>query len=132
MKKLLLFLFMLIPNHAQESEYQFKGTHYIASYKGCSKEINNIHRTFCYFLIGIQEAGATILHFQMHPFSEISMTGTAILSESHASIHTYPEHNSVFIDLFTCGTKTDWKKFEEIMVDYLKPKVVDRKIIYRK
>lgn len=28
---------------------------------------------------------------------------TIHLSESHVNIHTYPEHNSMFFDIFTCG-----------------------------
>ena len=112
--------------------FDFKGTHYIASYKKCeSPDLENIHRLFCYFLIGIEQSGATMLHFYMHPFGETAMTGTAILMESHASIHTYPEHKSVFVDLFTCGESTDWKKFEEIMVEILQPKIIERKIIDR-
>jgi S-adenosylmethionine/arginine decarboxylase-like enzyme len=32
-------------------------------------------------------------------------TGCFILSESHLTFHTYPEHEGCFFDLFTCGTR---------------------------
>jgi ornithine decarboxylase len=31
----------------------------------------------------------------------------ALLAESHASVHTYPERGSVFVDVFTCGHRAD-------------------------
>jgi S-adenosylmethionine decarboxylase len=38
-------------------------------------------------------------------FEPQGVTVLALLSESHASIHTYPEVGSVFVDVFTCGTR---------------------------
>lgn len=31
----------------------------------------------------------------------------AAISESHLTIHTWPEHGAALIDLFTCGDSTD-------------------------
>ena len=33
-----------------------------------------------------------------------SGTVLALLAESHASLHTYPESGDIFVDVFTCGT----------------------------
>jgi len=40
-------------------------------------------------------------------------SGIALLCESHASIHTYPENNVVYVDLFSCNKldKSNNKKF---------------------
>ena len=40
-----------------------------------------------------------------HSFPEPGggFTGLFLLSESHASVHTYPEHGYAAVDLFSCG-----------------------------
>jgi S-adenosylmethionine/arginine decarboxylase-like enzyme len=38
------------------------------------------------------------------------LTGCFILSESHLTFHTYPEHKGCFFDLFTCGTRCQPEK----------------------
>lgn len=39
--------------------------------------------------------------------SESAVTGVFILSESHATIHEYPESNYVTVDIYTCGKEGD-------------------------
>lgn len=49
-------------------------------------------------------AGATILHEHFHVFSEGGgVSGVIVLSESHISIHTWPERGYAAIDIFMCG-----------------------------
>ena len=106
--------------------------HYTASYKGCDTEaLRNPLFLYSYFLVGIEKSGATILQHHMHRFDEIAMTGIAILGESHASIHSYPEHSAVFVDLFTCGEHCDWQEFEKVMEKYLNPTLIERKVMVR-
>ena len=38
-----------------------------------------------------------------HQFSPVGYTYAFILSESHFTIHTYPEHQTCFIDIFCCN-----------------------------
>ena len=42
-----------------------------------------------------------------HAFPEPGggFTGVFLLSESHASVHTYPEHGYAAVDLFSCGER---------------------------
>lgn len=64
-------------------------------------ETQNIERT----LIEAAEAcGATVLGVNLHKFGEgQGVTGVALLSESHISIHTWPEWGFAAIDIFMCG-----------------------------
>lgn len=49
-------------------------------------------------------AGATILHSYYHPFGEgMGVSGVTVLSESHISIHTWPEREFASLDIFMCG-----------------------------
>ena len=42
-----------------------------------------------------------------HQFMPIGYTYAYVLSESHFTIHTYPEYKSCYIDIFCCDTTFD-------------------------
>ncbi len=52
-------------------------------------------------------SGATLLDMVSHKFEPQGVTAVALLSESHLSIHTWPEHGYAAIDAFTCGDHTN-------------------------
>ena len=49
----------------------------------------------------------TILHERLHTFSPHGLTGVFLLSASHFSFHTWPEHRYVACDLFSCGCEIE-------------------------
>lgn len=59
--------------------------------------------------------GATIVGENFIKFHPQGVTGVLVLSESHLSIHTYPEEGFAAIDCYTCGTTVD----PEVACDYL-------------
>jgi S-adenosylmethionine decarboxylase proenzyme len=115
-----------------EASYKFYGKHYLASYLDCDEQqINDIDNLKKTMMKGIIESGATILNSTEKVFDNNGFTILFLLSESHCSIHTYPENNSLFTDLFTCGDTCDYTKYEKIMVYYLKPKKISSNLIIR-
>lgn len=50
-----------------------------------------------------ERAGATFLGEIAHSFTPQGVTALALLSESHISIHTWPELGYAAADVFTCG-----------------------------
>jgi S-adenosylmethionine decarboxylase proenzyme len=44
----------------------------------------------------------TVINRAQHEFSPHGFTIVYLLSESHISVHTYPEHRYVAMDLYTC------------------------------
>jgi len=52
----------------------------------------------------VEETGATVLSCHSHQFEPQGVTVAIILAESHATIHTYPEHGCYMADVFTCGS----------------------------
>ena len=54
-----------------------------------------------------EDSGATLLSLVSHKFEPQGVTALALLSESHISIHTWPEHGYAAIDAFTCGEHTN-------------------------
>jgi S-adenosylmethionine decarboxylase len=55
----------------------------------------------------------------------------ALLAESHASIHTWPEMGYCAIDLYTCGDKTRTHKAAEFLKYKLKAKISEEKELVR-
>lgn len=52
----------------------------------------------------VKAAGATLLHIHVHKFSPNGgVSGVAVLSESHISVHTWPERGYAAFDIFMCG-----------------------------
>jgi S-adenosylmethionine decarboxylase len=112
--------------------YQFEGKHLLASYSDCDRErLNDVDGLLQAFRMATLAAGATILKESSHNFAPCGLTAMLLLSESHASIHTYPEHGACFVDLFTCGSDWRGEAFDQIMQEYLRPARVQVKTILR-
>lgn len=112
--------------------FKFSGKHFIVSYLKCDiTALNNIASLKEALEKAINSSNATILSSTDFVFDTNGYTAIYLLSESHASIHTYPEHNSCFVDLFTCGDHCTYKEFNKIMKDYLKAKVSNSNLIVR-
>lgn len=71
--------------------------------------------------------GATVVGESFIQFSPQGVTGVLVLSESHLSIHTYPEEGFAAIDCYTCGYTVD----PEVACDYMKAVLGGRVAGYR-
>ena len=49
----------------------------------------------------------TVVSRAFHQFEPFGVTGVLVLSESHFSVHTYPEKNNVYLDIFCCADHFD-------------------------
>jgi S-adenosylmethionine decarboxylase proenzyme len=102
-------------------EYTFTGSHFVASYYMCDRSVlNNRELLRVYLKEAVIAAGATLLNLVDYQFEPSGVTLVALLSESHASIHTYPELGACFVDLFTCGTTCNYMRFHEYLSQALK------------
>ncbi len=61
-------------------------------------------------------ANATIISVSFNKFNPIGISGVVVISESHLTIHTWPEYKYAAIDIFTCGDVLDG----DAAVNYLK------------
>jgi len=74
------------------------------------------------------DANITLLETSWNDFDNNgAFTALYLLSESHLSIHTWPEHNYIALDVFTCGT-SDTQLVVDKLVEYFNPK--NKKIYY--
>lgn len=53
------------------------------------------------------ETGATYIDHVSKKFEPQGVTIVIMLSESHVSIHTWPEKGEAMVDIFTCGDEVD-------------------------
>lgn len=80
------------------------GTHCLLELYGCSPELLDDHDFVVRTLRAAAErAGATWLNHASHRFTPQGVTAVGLLSESHISIHTWPEDGFATADVFTCG-----------------------------
>ena len=82
---------------------RFAGTHLLIDLYGAKRldDLKHIRETLkrC-----VDVAGATLLHIHLHHFTPNGgVSGVAVLSESHISIHSWPEVGYAALDVFMCG-----------------------------
>ncbi|GFR39082.1 S-adenosylmethionine decarboxylase proenzyme [Insulibacter thermoxylanivorax] len=68
-----------------------------------------------------EASGATVLSVQARQFEPQGASVLVMLSESHLSIHTYPEKGFAAIDCYTCGETVDPQVAVDHLVAVLKP-----------
>lgn len=84
-----------------------------------------------------EAAGASVLEVRSRRFVPApgaaggGVTTFAVLAESHASVHTYPEIAYAAIDVFTCGTRCDPRAAVEGLVPFLAPDRVSVQVLAR-
>jgi len=123
---------LLSANEDEAPQYNFVGTHFMASYKECDVDaLTNLPKLKEALIQAARASGATVLDTVDYTFEPDGLTMVVLLSESHASIHTYPEHRACFVDLFTCGHNCSAAKFDEALRSYLAPADVTESVATR-
>jgi len=87
----------------EESGVSFAGSHIIADFWGAkyTRDEKYIEKVL---IKAAERAGAKVLFTHFHKFGgEEGITGVLVLSESHISIHTWPEEKFIALDIFMCG-----------------------------
>ena len=84
------------------------GKHCIIEYYGCPSDIlDDYEKVGRLMNEAAIEMGATIVASEFHHFSPHGVSGMVVISESHLSIHTWPEYGYAAVDVFTCGDVID-------------------------
>lgn len=91
------------------------GQHVIIELWGCNDSINDADLVRTAMIDAVNAANATLLSLNVHTFSPHGVTGVAVLSESHLSVHTWPEHGYVAADVFTCGDTTSPRAAADVL-----------------
>jgi len=80
------------------------GQHYLLNVYGCSSLKLNDEFFLCDLIENAAESsGATVIKTISYHFLPQGVTAISLLSESHISVHTWPERGEAAVDIFTCG-----------------------------
>ena len=80
------------------------GRHVISELWGCDLTIlNNVNQIEQIFVDAALRSGAEVREVTFHKFAPQGVSGVVIISESHLTIHSFPEHGYASIDVYTCG-----------------------------
>ncbi|AZS80492.1 adenosylmethionine decarboxylase [Achromobacter spanius] len=81
------------------------GRHVLADFRGVRADLLRDAKALeAQLVAAAQAAGANVLSAHFHHFGEgAGVTGVVMLSESHISIHSWPEHRFAALDIFMCG-----------------------------
>ena len=84
------------------------GRHVIAELWGCNANtLNDMHGIERLMVGAALECGAEVREVAFHKFAPQGVSGVVIISESHLTIHSFPEHGYASIDVYTCGDRID-------------------------
>mmetsp|Transcript_12943 Transcript_12943/g.43875 ORF Transcript_12943/g.43875 Transcript_12943/m.43875 type:complete len:226 (-) Transcript_12943:209-886(-) len=84
------------------------GTHLVIELWDVSAKVLNDETALGAALRAASErAGLQVLGSAFHRFEPQGVTGLLLLSESHISIHTWPELGYAAVDLFSCGARKE-------------------------
>lgn len=72
----------------------------------------------------LKETNVTILGKLLHEFTPQGLTIIYLLSESHFSIHTWPESNCLRVDFFSCNKNTDFDIFLQLLRDFFQESTI--------
>ncbi|WP_274649925.1 adenosylmethionine decarboxylase [Paenibacillus humicola] len=113
-------------------EYSTFGRHVAVDTWGVEFDLlNNAEFLQAQMVEAAEACGATVLSVQAKQFEPQGATVLVLLSESHLSIHTYPEKGFAALDCYTCGETVDPQLAIDYMMSVLKPKTVHAKKLIR-
>ncbi|HBC96751.1 MAG TPA: S-adenosylmethionine decarboxylase proenzyme [Clostridium sp.] len=82
------------------------GRHILAEIYGCDARILNDEDFIKKVMVNSAlKAGAEVREAIFHKFSPQGVSGVVIISESHLTVHTWPELGYAAVDVFTCGNR---------------------------
>ena len=109
-----------------------KGRHLILDLDGCDPLVLDDYGLLTELMEkAMYLAGANVLHIIGEKFHPQGVTLLALLSESHSSIHTWPELGYAAIDLYTCGDKTNTQKAADVLIGECKATIINKKELVR-
>lgn len=110
------------------------GLHILAEFHACEgepqllldgRQLAALCRRIC------TDSGLEIVADAFHQFPGAGATGAVVLAESHLAIHTWPELNSVTLDLYVCNFSQDNRVAAEAAYQALSEEFKPRQVIRR-
>lgn len=108
------------------------GTHCILELYRCPSDLlDNAEAIAQTLQKAAEKTGSKVINKVLHKFRPQGVTALILLSESHISIHTWPEIGYAAVDVFTCGEKTQPEKACQFLREKLQARDYSLQIIPR-
>ncbi len=80
------------------------GRHLVVELYACdATRLDDVAAVEAALLEATRAVGATVVGHAFHRYAPQGVTGVVLISESHLSVHTWPESGYAAVDVFTCG-----------------------------
>ena len=79
----------------------------------------------------VRRSGGTIVKAVFHSFKPYGVSGVVVITESHVTIHTWPEHGYAAVDIFSCSEKLNHMGIVREVKMVLGAKKVSKRILRR-
>ncbi|HLD88797.1 MAG TPA: adenosylmethionine decarboxylase [Candidatus Nanoarchaeia archaeon] len=110
------------------------GIHILVDLKDCPVELLSKKDTVSELLNDVVEKSSlTKVEETFHQFQPVGVTGVIVLSESHISIHTWPEKNFAAVDIFCCGNSNEERAYNafHLLLQNFKPGSYAHRVVHR-
>jgi S-adenosylmethionine decarboxylase len=108
------------------------GIHIIADFYGVDKDkITYVEQIKPIFEETVRYAGLTKISSDYYQFKPKGCSGIVLIAESHLSFHTWPEHELITLDIYTCGDPKQAYLALEFLERSLSPKKTSQMVIER-
>ncbi len=108
------------------------GIHIIAEFRGVDPgKISRVEDLRNILDRVVSKSGLHVISSSFHQFEPHGVSAIYLLSESHLSVHTWPEYCYVALDIFTCGDSEPALMAFKLLKEELKPKIVKKRVLRR-
>ena len=108
------------------------GRHILIDYYDASLDVlDDVEATRTALTDAAEAMGANIEVVEFHRFDPHGVSGTVVISESHITIHTWPEYQFAAVDVFACSDNLDLEAAREIVEGRLQPGEIESRQLGR-
>jgi S-adenosylmethionine decarboxylase len=98
------------------------GYHVLLEFFDCDRAtLNDLEKVEKALTTAAKRAKAHVVKIMFHKFNPHGVSGVVVISESHFSVHTWPEHGYAAIDIFSCGKDMDTERAIRYLIAELRP-----------
>ena len=121
------FTILIIERERPLSKSDVLGWHWLVDFSQCANLPTESVILEAILVTAAEMAGATVVQSCFHQFSPYGLSGVVVIAESHLAAHTWPEHNSMCTDLFSCSDKIN----AQVAIDFIAEKIQAGKVAQR-
>ena len=108
------------------------GRHTLLEFLECDPErLSRVAGVRVLMMEAAQRANGTIVRAVFHSFSPWGVSGVVVISESHLTIHTWPEHGFAAVDVFSCCRKLRHAEVRRFLKEALGARRVQSRTLLR-